>query len=151
MMAKNGDVLAQMLSCVVCMEDYDEDGHIPRLLPCTHTLCENCVKQLIRNQRLECPECRAKHDEKNEEKSFPQNKYLLVQIRKKKTDTKEDQPVLDQCKKHGKELVLYCLEEVCQTPICVSCLKADHKRCEENSEKHGGQDGNNFQSEERCL
>ena len=88
---------------------------------------EACVKQLIHDQRLDCPECRAKHDAKNEGKSFPQKKYLLVQIRKKKANTKEDQPVLDQCKKHGKELALYCLEDVCQMPICVSCLKTDHK------------------------
>ena len=102
MMAKNGDVFAQMFSCVVCLEDYDEDGnHIPRLLPCTHTLCENCIKQLIRNQRLECPECRAKHDAKNEGKSIPQNKYLLVQIQKKKMGTKKDLPAFDKCKKHG--------------------------------------------------
>ena len=85
-MASQQDSLQHILSCVVCFEEFEEDGiHIPRLLPCTHTLCETCVKQLIRNQKLECPECRAKHDAKNEEKSFPQNKYLLVQIKRKPT------------------------------------------------------------------
>ena len=121
-----------MLSCVVCLEEFEESGeHIPRLLPCTHTLCEACVKQLIRYQRLECPECRAKHDAKNEEKSFPQNKYLLMQIKRKPTEVKElksEQSEKELCEEHGKELVLFCKEHGCQKPICLSCLKKYHRR-----------------------
>ena len=57
-MAKNGDVLAQMLSCVVCLEDYDQDGnYIPRLLPeggtDYNTMKNNSetVKRIIENNR----------------------------------------------------------------------------------------------------
>ena len=82
-MASGYDNLERLLSCAVCYEEFEEDGnHLPRLLPCTHTVCEACIKQLIRYNRLECPECRAKHDAKNEEKSFPPNKYLLMQIKR---------------------------------------------------------------------
>ena len=52
-MASRQDSLQLMLSCVVCLEEIeDSGGH----MPCTHTLCEACVKQLICNQKLECPE-----------------------------------------------------------------------------------------------
>ena len=34
------------------------------------------------------------------------------------------------CNKHGKELILFCLEEKCQRPICLSCLQGDHKKHE---------------------
>ena len=132
MMAFRQDSLQLMLSCVVCLEEFEETGdHIPRLLPCSNTLCESCIKQLIRNQELECPECRAKHDAKNEEKSFPQNKYLLIQIKRKPTEAKElksERNVKQLCEEHGKELVLFCKEPGCQKSICPSCLKMYHRR-----------------------
>ena len=121
-----------MLSCVVCLEGFEENGdHIPRLLPCTHTLCEACVKQLIRTQKLECPECRAKHEAKNEQKSFPQNKYLLMQIKRKPTEENKLQSERNEkelCEEHGKELVLFCRESGCQKSICHFCLKKYHRR-----------------------
>ena len=89
------------------------------------------MKQLIRNQKLECPECRAKHDVKNEEKSFPQNKYLLMQIKRKPTEArewKEERNEKEFCKEHEKELVLFCNEPGCQKPVCPLCLKKYHRR-----------------------
>ena len=133
-MASREDSLQHLLSCVVCLEEFEENGdHIPKLLPRTHTLCESCVKQLICYQKLECPECRAKHDAKNEEKSFPQNKYLLTQIKRKPTEAsqlKSEQNENELCEKHGKELVLFCKEPGCQKPICLSCLIKYHQRHE---------------------
>ena len=47
-MARKRDSWTSMLSCSVCLEDYEVDGgHIPILLPCSHTLCESCVKQTV--------------------------------------------------------------------------------------------------------
>ena len=130
-MAEWQDSLDLLLSCVVCLEDFEEDGDkTPRLLPCTHTLCENCIKQLIRNQKLECPECRARHDAKNEAKSFPQNKYTLTQIRRKSLKRKQEKVTraYGRCKDHGKELSLFCQEPDCQIAICQTCLTKYHKK-----------------------
>ena len=130
-MAERQDSLDLLLSCVVCFEEFEEDGdHIPRLLPCTHTLCQTCVKQLIRNQKLECPECKTKHDVKNEEKSFPQNKYILIQIKRKSVKRYEEKLIqgYDKCTDHGKELSLFCQELDCQIPICQTCLTKYHKK-----------------------
>ena len=128
-MAKKRDSMDFLLSCQVCFEEFEEDGnHIPRLLPCTHTVCETCIKQLIKNNKLECPECRETHEAKMGEKSFSQNPYLLVQIRRKREDKKENEKIPSEiCKKHGKELILFCFEDTCQKPICVSCL-VDHNK-----------------------
>ena len=83
-MASGWDTFELLFSCQVCFEEFEEDGaHVPRLLPCTHTLCHNCIGRLIQENRIECPECREKHEAKNEEKSFPQNKYILTQIKRK--------------------------------------------------------------------
>ena len=74
-MAEAPRSLEFLLQCQVCLEDFEEDGaHVPRLLPCTHTLCHTCIGQLIRGDWIECPECREKHEAKKEEKSFPQIK-----------------------------------------------------------------------------
>ena len=130
-MVERQDSLDLLLSCVVCLEDFEEDGDkTPRLLPCTHTLCQNCIKQLIRNQKLECPECRAKLDAKNEGKSFPQNKYLLIQIKRKSVKNKEEKVPrgYDRCKDHRKELSLFCQEPDCQIAICQTCLIKYHKK-----------------------
>ena len=133
-MASRQDSLQHLLSCVVCLEEFEEDGdYIPRLLPCTHTLCEICVKQLIRNNKIECPECRAKHEAPREAKSFPQNKYLLIQVKRKSCnvgEVKPDREKKELCEEHRKELVLFCNEEECKKPICLVCLKKFHKRHE---------------------
>ena len=123
------DSFEAMLCCGVCMEEFDVDGsYVPRLLPCTHTLCEICVKQLIQNSKLECPECRKKHEATKEEKSFPQNKYLLIQIKKLQHDAKGVQYQYGRCEEHEKELILFCREDKCQKAICTTCLKTSHKR-----------------------
>ena len=130
-MARKRESLAELLCCVICLENYDEEGqHVPRLLPCSHTVCESCIKDLITNDTLVCPECRKKHRAKNKEKSFPQNKYLLAHIWSK--NTKESSQSIqkvpeERCEKHGLELVLFCFENICRTSICISCL-ADHNK-----------------------
>ncbi len=34
-------------SCPVCLNDYNLQQRTPRLLPCTHSLCQECVSTLI--------------------------------------------------------------------------------------------------------
>ena len=131
-MARKRESLAELLCCVICLENYDEEGlHVPRP-PCSHTVCESCIKDLITNDTLVCPECRKKHRTENKEKSFPQNVYLLAHIQSKEMDAKESSQSTQKvpqgrCKKHGMELVLFCFENMCQTSICISCL-ADHNK-----------------------
>ena len=126
-MADNLDSLEHLLSCQVCFHEFQEDGeHIPRLLPCTHTLCESCIRQLIRNNKLECPECRKTHEAEGI-KSFPQNKYLLSQVKRKSPeDVAMHKAKL--CEEHQYELILFCLEGSCQRAICISCLNEKHRR-----------------------
>ena len=74
-MAAAPSSLDNYLSCQICFEHFEEDGdHVPRIVPCHHTLCEKCVKGMIRENKIICPECRKEHEVKNQEKSFQQNK-----------------------------------------------------------------------------
>ena len=124
--------LEYIYTCQVCFEEFEETGdHVPRLLPCTHTLCETCIGQMIRQDVLECPECRQKHRATSKEKSFPQNKYILVNIKRRPT-LKEEQGAskeadVDLCDKHNRRRSLFCIEADCQKLICHLCLKDEHR------------------------
>ena len=126
-MADKQGSLELLLSCQVCLEEYVEDGdHVPRLLPCTHTVCEFCIKKLISDKKLNCPECRTKHEAESDTKTFPQNKYLIAQIRRLAKEEKENEDS-ERCEEHGKELNMFCREPLCQKTICISCMK-DHRK-----------------------
>ena len=58
---------AEAPECPFCMEPYAEAGlHVPRILPCGHTGCQDCFARLLRPivaeannvKRLTCPNCR---------------------------------------------------------------------------------------------
>ena len=79
------------LSCGVCFEEHQESGsRVPRILPCPHTLCENCLISLLGSGSvLKCPECRVIHVAPSRERTFPQNKYLLTVIRLRDAESSE--------------------------------------------------------------
>ena len=131
------DSLEHILTCQVCLEDFEETGdHVPRLMPCTHTLCERCLKQLIKptNQgdKIDCPECRTTHAVVDGVKTFPQNKYILTNIRRKHQtgndfDSDKSEDKIAKCPEHGKDIILYCKRLDCQKPICQVCITKYHR------------------------
>ena len=80
------DVEDDLTNRPLCCEAYEEDGkQVPRMLPYHHTVCQECVGNLLqRRTSVICPECRKQHRAGNGVKTFPQNKYVLVYIRKEK-------------------------------------------------------------------
>ena len=69
-------------SCSICMDNYDEGDHCPRVLPCGHSIGHHCliVNQLIRNNTVKrCPECRGQISV-NGAGDAPKNFSLLQQI-----------------------------------------------------------------------
>ena len=126
------------LSCQVCCEKFEEKGErIPRLLPCHHSLCEHCIKSLVDEGSIKCPECRKKHKVPGKkEKNFPQNEYImeLIVLRRKMDITEtsqksqsEDITEIDRCTEHGEPKTLYCSEHGCEKIICPSCITL-HKK-----------------------
>ena len=109
-----------LTSCPVCLEDFSEVvPHVPRILPCFHTMCEYCMEQLLRKNSLVCPECRQKHDAPQGLKTFQQNKYIIAYITKGKERR--------QCPDHGEEMMMFCKRSECGKPICHLCLVKSHK------------------------
>ena len=121
-MAGNMDSLQESLACQVCFEDFSEDGdHVPRLLPCSHTLCESCIGQLIQNNRAKCPTCNMQHQARRAT-DFPQNRYTLTMMRRL-----PERAEIRRCQLHqDEEETVFCREAECQKPICTECLSEHH-------------------------
>ena len=94
--------LEHMLLCHVCFEGFDESGdYVPRLLPCSHTLCHRCLGKLTCQRSATCPECRTTHTTpESEERSFPQNSYILTILREK--HNREENHLKEVSNKHDK-------------------------------------------------
>lgn len=55
-----------MCECSICYHSYDDKCHVPRVLPCQHTFCTECLTKHCRRRRLKCPLCNQDHNIKNE-------------------------------------------------------------------------------------
>ena len=113
--------------CPVCFEPYEEAGdRLPRLLPCTHTLCHTCVGELITRNTLVCPQDRQGHPALQGARSFPQNKYILNNL--KRQGNKQEahgEELSEKCEGHGQNLMFYCKN--CKQIICTACIITKHK------------------------
>jgi hypothetical protein len=67
---------SDMFECDICYEKYEERGkHVPLVLPCGHTYCEECVASL---QSRSCPACNFPlQGEQGGEMVFPRNNWIV--------------------------------------------------------------------------
>ncbi|XP_058786919.1 uncharacterized protein LOC131661399 isoform X2 [Vicia villosa] len=67
--------------CPVCLQNYDGDSAIPRVLSCGHTVCEACLVELPERfpNTIRCPACTqlVKYSPKQGPSSLPKNIDLL--------------------------------------------------------------------------
>ncbi|XP_071140804.1 uncharacterized protein [Mytilus edulis] len=127
---KNGGELItelqqRYLECGICTEAFDEDNHIPKLLPCLHTFCLKCISSLHNRNTLTCPLCKKTHDIKT-------NDFSCLP----KDNTRRDLTAfLEKFAKHSSKRCNICMEitkivckcENCSVNICSQC-KSRHKR-----------------------
>ncbi|KAL3848121.1 hypothetical protein ACJMK2_018999 [Sinanodonta woodiana] len=124
-MLRAEDVKEEFLICSVCMSEFDEDRHVPRVLPCLHTFCHQCLQQMAKGSKLHCPVCKSEHViPKQDIYGFPKdttrrNLIDFLRVRKRSSDIlckdcPEDKTAADFCKE-------------CYIFMCVECTKA-HKR-----------------------
>lgn len=55
-----------LCECSICYHTYDDKCHVPRVLPCQHTFCTECLSKHCRRRKLKCPLCNQEHNVKNE-------------------------------------------------------------------------------------
>lgn len=131
----------QFLRCHICREKYDQTEKAPKSLPCNHTFCLPCLKQVFdhnpQNGRraytfaddtyegvLKCPTCRVEIYLSRTEISALPNDHRVIQM----MDFLSQVVVKSQnvCTKHERQpLNFFC--KSCTVPVCRDCTVLDHK------------------------
>ena len=119
-----------LTGCPVCAEPYTETGHhVPKLLPCTHSVCLKCLgEKVFRHQdnTLDCPKCGMNHEFVCGIHFVPVNPYIICSVKKSRKQRCIGR-LTELCGKHERELRFFCWESLCQRAICSLCVKGDHK------------------------
>lgn len=71
------------MECNVCLNEWDADQIIPKMLPCGHSFCEDCLYLLFKAQdkSIACPTCLVAHNvesKKQIETTFMKNFGLIA-------------------------------------------------------------------------
>lgn len=146
----SADNIADLLTCSVCLEPFDEAEHQPKLLPCHHSFCKHCLLQLARNYSyIDCPTCReriALSCAAPAGISRLQTNFYVTQMREILGGDQRTSRERCVCRKHGNNpLKFFC--QSCEVEICQECCNGDHKE----SARHVVMDMNDAIAEQRRL
>ena len=137
-MAEGGNVtkksLAELdreITCAICKEHYTE----PKLLPCSHYFCKDCILKLVlrvpTGKPFSCPECR-------EEVLLPKGgidklqtafflnriKATIASLEGAHGEVVQEVSLDKKCPAHKEPLIVYCFD--CGSLICTHCMVKDH-------------------------
>lgn len=77
-MSSKDEGLNDLLQCSICMEAFQISGRMkPKMLPCQHSFCLQCLRSMSTGMRIQCPVCRRDHVKAVDELPF---NLLLLQI-----------------------------------------------------------------------
>lgn len=115
------------LTCGTCLYAYDGSEHTPKLLPCSHTVCLDCLTRIAASQTREigafrCPICRElitipRGGVPALPPSFLVNQLLDLMSRQRRE-------VIPKCSVHINKELLFC--ETCDTVFCTICTSGTH-------------------------
>ena len=75
--------------CPICLDIYgpnENDIHAPKVLKCGHTICKECLEEIIKNEDdynefFNCPQCTKKIKKKKNVDEYITNKEIIRQIK----------------------------------------------------------------------
>ncbi|XP_063416455.1 transcription intermediary factor 1-beta-like [Mytilus trossulus] len=117
---------SRYLECNICRELFDEEERIPRLLPCHHPFCSECLNKLGRRKDIiKCPTCNAVHKmQKNDPSDFPKDntrRDLTTFLH-----AHSDLITLRTCNHCGNTVNVTHKCQQCNIPLCEICQR-NHK------------------------
>ncbi|CAB3381544.1 Hypothetical predicted protein [Cloeon dipterum] len=121
------DFNESFLTCSTCLCVYDGSAHTPKLLPCSHTVCLECLSHIASSQTRDtgsfrCPICRElitipRGGVAALPPSFLVNQLLDLMSRQRRE-------VIPKCSVHINQELLFC--ETCDTVFCSLCTGGSH-------------------------
>ena len=136
MAADNSSAMTQLndiTECCICLKTFTD----PRMLPCIHTFCLQCLKDLADKSNtktrdaLPCPVCRNEFTIPNDGIQDIQTNFFMagmIEVRNALSKSKIEALLCDICKVNSEshavnipEATNRCL--VCQENLCESCCK----------------------------
>lgn len=115
------------LTCGTCLCIYDAVEHSPKLLPCSHTVCKNCLERIVEAQvhdtgYFRCPICREHIGvPRGGVVAFPPS-YIVNQLLDLMQQQRRD--VIPKCSTHSNQELLFC--ETCDSVFCTQCSGGQH-------------------------
>jgi tripartite motif-containing protein 2/3 len=115
------DFNESFLTCGTCLNTFDAGLQTPKLLPCSHTICLECLTRIVatfaRDSQFRCPICRElitipAGGVVALPPSFLVNQLLDLMARQRKE-------VVPKCSSHPNQELLFC--ETCDTVFCSLC------------------------------
>lgn len=115
------------LKCSICLELYKD----PRILPCLHTFCLECLKRLVVDEEdkstITCAQCRKNHSvPEGGVITFLQNITILLELMEaRSTDDKTEKLLCGSCTSND-PAVAFC--EMCgDLYLCDTCVSCHHR------------------------
>ena len=118
----NAKQLQELVTCAICLDYYQD----PRLLPCSHTFCFQCIEKLVKNGSFNCPLQDNMKITQNDITQLPINRTAkdmveFVSSINLSTDKKSTHQC-DNCNEN--EGINWC--DKCAFHYCESCTKSVH-------------------------
>ena len=106
----------EVLDCNVCFDRKTD----PKKLPCDHSFCANCVKKLVKSDKIKCPLCNEESDSRLIKHDFRHGQFLDILMEAKAgTSSKELCLPCEYCKTPDTTAEAWCKD--CDGYICVNC------------------------------
>ena len=115
------------LTCGTCLCQFDNLENTPKLLPCSHTVCRNCLHRIVESQSIDtgyfrCPICREHIGiPRGGVSSFPPS-FIVNQLLDLMSSQRRD--VIPKCSNHPQHELLFC--ETCDSVFCTQCSGGEH-------------------------
>lgn len=120
------DFTEGFLTCGTCLYAYDQSEHAPKLLSCSHTICQSCLELIASSPTLnnsteagciKCPICRQNITIPNGGISALPPSFLVNQLFD--LVNKKPREFIPKCSVHIEQELLFC--ETCDCVFCDTC------------------------------
>lgn len=125
-MANNKQNIEPFLKCADCHQYFGEKGKSPHVLPCLHSVCTSCLKRLIENQNIRCPECSETFEARgNDINNFPIDSGRRHLVDCYRVQKKSAEFYCNQCHPNKVKAISRCKD--CDEFLCATCNDAHNR------------------------